>query len=51
MTTDILRATNPNPLDPIDSSAFHPESDIAALRVPRDSYHGNADKEQEIDDE
>lgn len=37
MTTDISRPTNPDLLDPLDSSAFHPESDIAALRVPRDS--------------
>jgi len=36
-TDDILRATNPNPFDPLDNSAFHPESNIAALRVPRDS--------------
>jgi hypothetical protein len=42
-TDDILRATNPNLLDPLDSSAFHPASDIAALRVPRDTI-GEADE-------
>jgi hypothetical protein len=41
--TDILRPTNPDPLDPIDNAAFTPDSDIAALRVPRDS--GNTDKD------
>jgi hypothetical protein len=37
MTTDITRPTNPGPLDAIDNSAFHPDSDIEAFRVPRDT--------------